>query len=179
MSIEQSNITKEWELYMYLLRCAIRGEKLDTKELVKYQEIESKAMREKAGRNGQTFLLENYINEYARYRKEEDIPEPRGLRQVIYEYEKYKCIRNVLALAKEHNLPFVVFKGCVLADLYPQYIQRRSSDTDIFIRYEYRQQAIDMLVEAGYVINEQDSKNEVCVLEYRRFPHKIELHSCL
>ena len=179
MSIEQSNITKEWELYMYLLRCAIRGEQLNTEELEKFQKIESSKMREKASKSGQLFLLEVYINEYAKYRKEDNIPKSRGLKQVIYEYEKYKCIRNVLVLAEEHKLPFIIFKGCVLADLYPQYIQRSSCDTDIFIEHEYRQQAIDMLVEAGYIINEEHSKNEVCVLKYSKYPHTIELHSCL
>lgn len=179
MSEEQSSTMKQWELYMYLLRCAIRGEKLDTEELAKYQEIESERIREKARRSGQSFLLDANIYEYAVYRKEENIPEKIGVSKVVYEYEKYKCIRNVLTLAKEHNLPFVIFKGCVLADLYPQYIQRSSCDTDIFIEHEYRQQAIDMLVNAGYVINEEKSKNEVCVLQYNKFPHAIELHSCL
>ncbi len=179
MSVEQSNITKEWELYMYLLRCAIRGEKLEKEQLEKYLEIESARIREKAKKSGQLFLMDTYINEYAVYRKEEKIPEKIGISRAIYEYEKYKCIRKVLTLAEENHLPFVIFKGCVLADLYPQYIQRSSCDTDIFVCHEYRQKSIDVLVNAGYVINEEHSKNEVCVLQYSKAPHTIELHSCL
>ena len=179
MSEERSNITKEWELYMYLLRCAIKEEQLEEQTLAKYQDIESKQIRERAKRNGQLFLLDANIYEYAVYRKEENIAQKMGINKVIYEYEKYKCIRNVLALAKENKLPFVIFKGCVLADLYPQYVQRSSCDTDIFVNYEYREKAIEVLVNAGYVINEEHSKNEVCVLQYSKFPHAIELHSCL
>ena len=179
MLVEQSNITKEWELYMYLLRCAIRGENLNTEAFAKYKEIESEKICEKARRSGQLFLLEENIREFATYRKEENLPEKSDFRKIVCEYEKYKCIRNVLTLAKKHEIPFVIFKGCVLADLYPQYIQRNSCDTDIFVYPEFRQQAIDMLVNAGYVINEEHSKNEVCVLKYNKFPHTIELHSCL
>lgn len=179
MSVEQSNITKEWELYMYLLRCAIRGEKLEGEKLAKYQEIESEKIREKAKRSKQLFLLATNINEYAIYRKEANVQVNRHIEKVVIEYEKYKCIRMVLDLAKENEIPFVIFKGCVLADLYPQYIQRNSCDTDIFVYPEFRQQAIDMLVNTGYVIDEDHSKNEVCVLKYNKFPHTIELHSCL
>lgn len=179
MSVEHSNITKEWELYMYLLRCAIRGEKLETSKFEKYQGIESEQIRKKAEDSGQDFLLDANIHEYAVYRKEENIPEKIGLEQVVFEYERYKCIRNVLALAKENNIPFVIFKGCVLADLYPQYVQRKSCDTDIYVSHEYRQQAIEMLQNAGYIINEAHSKNEVCVMMYKKYPHTIELHSCL
>lgn len=179
MSVEQSNITKEWELYMYLLRCAIRGEKTDPEVLGRYQEIESKTIRERAAKGGQMALLAHNINEFARFRQEEDIPPDRSLASVVYEYEKYKCIRQVLSLAEQKGIPFIIFKGCVLAGLYPQYIQRSSCDTDIFVYDTYRQQAIDMLVEAGYVINEEHSKEQVCVLKYSSFPHTIELHTCL
>lgn len=179
MSVKQSNITKEWELYMYLLRCAIRGEKTDTEVLGKYQDIESRTLRERARQGGQMALLATNINEFARFRKEEDIPPDRSLASVVYEYEKYKCIRRVLSLAGQKGIPFIIFKGCVLAGLYPQYIQRSSCDTDIFVYDVYRQQAIDMLVEAGYVINEEHSKEQVCVLRYSSFPHTIELHTCL
>lgn len=179
MAEERSNITKEWELYMYLLRCAIKKERLEEQTLAKYQDIESSKIRERAKKSGQLFLLDTNIYDYAVYRKEENIAQKIGINQVVYQYERYKCIRKVLALAKENKLPFVIFKGCVLADLYPQYVQRSSCDTDIFVNHEYRQKAIEVLVDAGYIINEEHSKNEVCVLQYSKFPHTIELHSCL
>ena len=124
-------------------------------------------------------LLAANINEFARFRGEEDIPPDKSLRSVVNEYEKYKCIRRVLSLAERKGIPFILFKGCVLAGLYPAYIQRSSCDTDIFVYDSYRQQAIDMLVDAGYVINEEHSKEQVCVLTYSKFPHTIELHTCL
>lgn len=179
MSEEQSNITKEWELYMYLLRCAIRGEQIDNGVLEKYRDIESEVIRERARQGGQMALLSANINKFACFRKEENIPPEKNLASVVYEYEKYKCIRSVISLAEQKGIPFVIFKGCVLAGLYPQYIQRSSCDTDIFVYRSYRQQAIDMLVGEGYVINEEHSKEQVCVLKYNSFPHTIELHTCL
>ena len=143
MAEEQSSITREWELYMYLLRCAIKRERLEEEILAKYHDIDSNKIRERAQRSGQLFLLDANIYDYAVYRKEENIVPKMGINRVVYEYEKYKCIRNVLTLAKENNLPFIIFKGCVLAGLYPQYIQRSSCDTDIFVNHEYRQKAID------------------------------------
>lgn len=179
MALEQSNITKEWELYMYLLRCAIRGEQVEESRLEPFREIDSEVIRKKAAAGGQDFLLESYIDKYVSYCTGECVQPKRDIRRAVYEYEKYKCIRNVLALAKEHNIPFILFKGCILADLYPQYIQRNSCDTDILVYPEYKEQAVDMLVAAGYVINKEHSKEEVCVLKYSKFPHTIELHTCL
>lgn len=139
MLVEQSNITKEWELYMYLLRCAIRGENPNTEAFAKYKEIESEKICEKARRSGQLFLLEENIREFATYRKEENLPEKSDFRKIVCEYEKYKCIRNVLTLAKKHEIPFVIFKAVYLPIYIPNifreilvipiYLFIRSSDS--------------------------------------------------
>ena len=178
ISEQSDDITKEWKLYMYLLRCAIRGEKVNKEVFKQYEGIKCSKLVKRAKENGQSFLLNEVINEYVVYCGEE-IKDTQNLQYTIYEYEKYKCIRNVIKQAKDNNIPFVIFKGCVLADLYPNYIQRSSCDTDIYVDKEYRQQSIDMLVNCGYVINEEKSKGEVCVLKYDKFPHVIELHTCL
>lgn len=179
MSIEQSNdITEEWRLYMYLLRCAIREEALDEETLGKYRSVESGRLRKRASENAQTFLMGKMIDAYAQF-CEEETQKSNYLARTVYEYEKYKCIRNVLALAKENQVPFVIFKGCVLANLYPQYVQRSSSDTDIFVERAYKKQAVDLIVSAGYTIDEEHSKNEVCVLRSQSGVHTIELHTCL
>lgn len=175
----EGNITKEWELYMLLLRCAIRGEKLQKEHAEQFFEIESDRIIKRAGENGQLFLLENYIEEYARFRGEDTKPRHNDIGRVIYEGERYKCIRKVVSLAKENNITFVLFKGCVLADLYPQYMQRTSCDTDIFVYEEDKQKALKLLTDAGYDIIDESSKDKVTVLEYEKAHHVIELHTCL
>lgn len=180
MSNQGNNTISEWKLYMYLLRCAIRGEKLQPEVLEQYKDIESSVIRECSRNNNQTFLMDIPIDEYARFRGEEvnnNIKEKKI--KAAYMMGQYKCIRDVLELAKKNNIQLIMFKGCVLADLYPQYSLRSSCDSDIFVYREYRQAAIDMLLNMGYVINEEHSKNEVCVLQYTKFPHTIELHTCL
>lgn len=179
MLIEQSNAFIEWKLYMYLLRCAIRGEKLENKVLEQYKEIDSKRIRERSVKNGQGFMLDEYISEYAKYRQDEECERKNSIGSVVIRYEKFKYIRNVLERAKEENILMVVFKGCVLADLYPQYIQRDSCDTDIFVYYEDKQRAIDMLLSMNYKIVEEHSKEEVTVFKHVNQIHVIELHTCI
>ncbi len=179
MSEFQKDIAAEWKLYMFLLRCAIRGEKLDVSKLCEYEKIDSNKLIERAKINKQFMLLQSYIYEYARYHGQEIKKPGNDIGQIVYEYEKYKCIRNVLDLAKQNNIPFIVFKGCVLSNLYPQYIQRKSSDTDIFVYEEYNEKAIQMLLNEGYVINEQHTKDGVTVFVHSSKPHILELHTCL
>lgn len=179
MSELRGNIESEWKLYMYLLRCAIHGEKIDTTKLEEYSDIDCNKLLERAKMNNQAMLLQDYIYEYALYRNQQFEKPINNVAKVIYEYEKYKCIRNVLDLASKNKLSFVIFKGCVLSDLYPQYIQRNSSDTDIFVYKEYNEQAIKMLLDEGYVIEEEHTKDGVTVFVHGSKPHVIELHTCL
>lgn len=177
MTVEH-NITDEWRLYMYLLRCAIRGEELDEKVLEEYKNVDSISLRERANQNKQGFLMCSVIDRYCEFLKEE-VPANNNRMLAMRALGQYKCLRDVLELAKQKNIQLILFKGCVLAGLYPQYALRNSCDTDIFVYKKDRQQAIAMLVGAGYVINEEHSKNEVCVLVNSKFPHVIELHTCL
>lgn len=179
MSEIKGDITAEWKLYMYLLKCAMRAEKLDENKLGEFDRVDYNELVSRAKRNKQTMLLQNYIYEYAVFSNQEMSKPKNNIAYVVYEYEKYKCVRNVLELAQKNEIPFIVFKGCVLADLYPQYIQRKSSDTDIFVYEEYNEKAIKMLLDEGYVINEQHTKDGVTVFVHSQRPHILELHTCL
>ncbi|MBQ5849826.1 MAG: hypothetical protein IIW54_03265 [Lachnospiraceae bacterium] len=66
MTVEH-NITDEWRLYMYLLRCAIRGEELDEKVLEEYKNVDSISLRERANQNKQGFLMCSVIDRYCEF----------------------------------------------------------------------------------------------------------------
>ena len=84
-----------------------------------------------------------------------------------------------MTLSQKEGLHFVIFKGCVLADLYPQYAERISSDSDIYIDKEEKERALSLLYAYGYEKNEEHSKEEVTVLVHKERFHTIELHTCL
>lgn len=178
MKEEQTEATQKWKLYLYLMKCAIRNEKLQPDVVEPYGNM-YEVMVAEACKDGQQFLMSDVLEQYAILCKETDKIYKIPLREVILEYEKYKSIRNVLHNAEEAGIPLVVFKGCVLADLYPKYIWRQSCDTDLYVDKPYQKQALNMLLDMGYVINEKHCKNEVTVLTYPENDHMIELHTCL
>lgn len=174
------NISDEWKLYLYMVRCAIYGKDLDKEIILTFQTISTTQLVDRARVNGQRMLLSKYLQQYTSI-VGDDWQEDSKYRmiQIFKEYDKYRCMRDLLQLSKEKNLHLVLFKGCVLADLYPQYAERISSDTDIYIDIEEKEQVLSMLYQYGYVKNEEHSKEEVTVLEHRERFHVIELHTCL
>lgn len=181
--IEEQNtdVTKEWKMYMHFLRCAIRKEELDVTLLQELKDIESEVIWKKAVTNSQAMLLEDNIRKYSKFRNEEEFIHNRPLGYIIECYEVYKYMRIVFDKARERGLTFVTFKGCVLANLYPNYIERSSCDTDIFVYREEKEQALELLKELDYEINTEKSNAEVTVLKVEKelFMHTIELHTCL
>lgn len=179
---EQGNsITEEWKLYMYLLRCAIRGNEPDESVVKGFSGISSQMLWDMARNNNQVMLMEDYIRKYSKYINEEKFEHNKPLEFVIICYEIYKCIRRVVEAAKERGLTFVLFKGCILSNLYPNYIERSSCDTDIFVYREEKEQALNLLHELGYTELAEKSNPEVTALKYERgrVSHVIELHTCL
>lgn len=87
---------------------------------------------------------------------------------------QYVQLRNVLAATDGQLLVF--FKGPVLADLYPQYLERSSCDTDIWVPEEQYSKTEQSLFDLGYVKNQEESKPEVGVYYLAKYQHTIELH---
>ena len=174
------NICDEWKIYLYMLRCAIYGTHLELEKLADFQKVAVAQLADRANRNGQRVLLSRYLLEYAQYIGE-DWEEPSGYKTftILKEYDKYKCLRDLMELSREQGLHFVIFKGCVLANLYPQYAERTSCDSDIYIEKEEKEQALRLLYAYGYEKNEEHSKCEVTVLMHKKRYHTIELHTCL
>ena len=163
------NICDEWKIYLYMLRCAIYGTHLEPEKLADFQKVAVAQLADRANRNGQRVLLSRYLLEYAQYIGEE-WEEPSGYKTfiILKEYDKYKCLRDLMELSREQGLHFVIFKGCVLANLYPQYAERTSCDSDIYIEKEEQEQALRLLYTYGYEKNEEHSKGEVTVLMHKK-----------
>lgn len=176
----QNNISDEWKIYLYMLKCAIYGTHLESEKIAGFQKVTVKQLADRANRNSQRVLLSRYLLEYAQL-VGEDWEEPAGYKTftVLKEYEKYRCLRDIITLSKKEGLHFVIFKGCILADLYPQYAERISCDSDIYIDKEEKEQALKLLYTYGYEKNEEHSKEEVTVLVHKERFHTIELHTCL
>lgn len=172
-------ITEEWKLYMYLLRCAIRGEKEQSETLEQYKEIDAQKLIEKAIKSDQLLLLLSHIAAFETYQKKEPVNYKISIKATVAQYQKYECIRKVLEQMKQQQIQIIVFKGCVLADLYPEYIKRTSCDTDLLVDKENREAAEKVLELLGYQKNEEKSNSEVQVYRLENPEHNIELHTCL
>ena len=100
-----------------------------------------------------------------------------GFRQLASTQE----VRHVLEAAKKQGLFPVLFKGLILAALYPEPSMRYSSDADMFIPEEQRPAMEELLVSLGYTKIPEASKEHVPVYrinsENRRLT--IDLHDCL
>lgn len=86
-----------------------------------------------------------------------------ALRFMVNELEKYKRLKSLLQEAERKNLKFIVFKGCVLADLYPQYVNRTMCDADIFVYERDKAEAVQLFEKLGYKKDEESSKEQVYV----------------
>ncbi len=76
--------------------------------------------------------------------------------------ERLKILES---LAKEKDIEFCVFKGCVLADLFPKGTYRVSNDTDLFVDRENGEKLEKLLMECGYQYCPQNSSNQVAAYE--------------
>ncbi|MHB8128933.1 MAG: nucleotidyltransferase domain-containing protein [Mobilitalea sp.] len=98
---------------------------------------------------------------------------------MLHEFEKYRSLREILYLAKKQHITFIIFKGCVLANLYPKYSSRASGDTDILIYERDRWKAIKLLESLGFRKDEETSKELVYSYILDKIQYKIELHFSL
>ncbi len=104
----------------------------------------------------------------------------RNVQAIMFrELKQNHAIRTIVDEAKKGGLQLVFFKGIVLADLYPQYAERISSDSDILVSDADRPATESLLVQLGYEKDEEESKNMVQVYYNKDFEHMVELHTRL
>lgn len=178
--MEQIVLDNELVVYMYLLRCSLSKRLVEQEAICKYGKVDVAKLVERSLNNNQRLLLEDAIKQYAEYTNQNMTSTyESALRFILIQYEKYKAIRCVVDEARNKGIRLVIFKGCVLADLYPDYIKRVSSDTDIFVYEEDNCEACELLVGLGYDRIEAHSNAGVTVFYNDKKEHTIELHTCL
>lgn len=96
----------------------------------------------------------------------------------IAETGKKNILKEIVRIAREEDIPVLLFKGVVLSSLYPEPSMRFSSDTDMYIDEEYRSRMADIFIRQGYIFDEEES-NENVVKYCLPKRHYIELHSKL
>ena len=70
----------------------------------------------------------------------------------VYRYEQTKySFENIQILLKRAEIPYVPLKGAVIHKLYPSPWLRTSCDIDILIRKEDTDRAIEILIQNGYL----------------------------
>ncbi len=102
--------------------------------------------------------------------------------KVFLEYRKFALVKQLITSAKERNLPLIFFKGYILADLYPSFTMRTSSDTDLLVAPENFARACSLLEELQYIHLSHLDTHNVSTYVYReegQTLHKIELHTSL
>lgn len=96
----------------------------------------------------------------------------------VMEYKKKYILKRILAEATKYKVSLIVFKGPVLANIYPNYALRSSSDTDILIQESEKDTIFAILESLGYqpVL---DSEENVYSFSNAVYFHNIELHTTL
>ncbi|HWT76034.1 MAG TPA: nucleotidyltransferase family protein [Mobilitalea sp.] len=102
-----------------------------------------------------------------------------ALGYMLAESRKYMVLRQILQLAKEEDITFILFKGCVLADMYPNYLSRITSDTDIFVYERDKKKAVRIFENMGFRKSTISSKDSVYKYILDSIFYKVELHFSL
>jgi len=89
----------------------------------------------------------------------------------------YNELKTLIEKFHSAGIPMLVFKGIVMAVLYPDPAQRISSDADVLIRHEDYSRANELLAANGYVLDEKNEKAHV--KPYSNDKLAIDLHSKL
>jgi hypothetical protein len=101
-----------------------------------------------------------------------------ALSYMLSEVNKYMILNKILSIAKEQNITLILLKGCILADLYPNYLTRISCDTDILV-YERDKESVTRLLESLGFRKSCFSKGSVFNYILDSAHYEIELHFSL
>ncbi len=88
-------------------------------------------------------------------------------------------LKKIYQLLEKEEIHPIVFKGISLASLYVEPFLRQSSDDDILIPEKDMEKAKIVILQEGYQLVEEDTKEKVWVYYQFATNHKIEVHCCL
>lgn len=163
--------------FLQLVKCSIYGEK---PSLPESNNIDWKVIQQCAAHSQLLGIMQTTIEGL-----EAEIGEERFLlwkNTVIHQGAKqfiaYMELGKVLQEAKKRNITMVLFKGAIVAQLYPDFLLRNSSDVDIYVNPKEHKAAMQLLEELQFLYEENSSKEKVPVY-FKPNVLVIELHSCL
>lgn len=176
MELLRESMETKIESFLHLIDYALHGGERKSLDYINLTINDAYSM---AKQNTLTPILYNAVAEiYSSTVNQDVLQHWRGdttyyaLRQTYMYHE----IKRIIEEAEKRMITLVFFKGCILADLYPQYSLRISSDTDIYVSRDQVRQADKLLEDLGYEQQEQGSKDVVPVYYCAKTRHKIELH---
>lgn len=101
---------------------------------------------------------------------------------VFLEYRKLALVKNLIQRADERRLSLTFFKGYLLANLYPDFTLRNSSDTDVLIDASQLTGIRSLLEELNYSHQSCSDTENVYTYVYEESGvpvHKLEVHTAL
>jgi hypothetical protein len=169
----------EYEVFLNLLKRAITFEESD---IIYKQDFNWNQVFQIACRNKIAPLL---FDQFALISKQQAIDnslfqkwKESTLHCALKEYRKYYALQILLEIAREQDIMLTIFKGPILAGLYPNYALRPSSDTDILIREEDKDTLFLLLEQLEYERKINSEKN-VYTYVNQKIGHILELHTTL
>ncbi len=167
---------EQMDTWLTIIGKAVNGKKLDNIDRINWNEFFNICLNN----NVTSFVYSAINNSENRNCVPETVLEQWRLsaqysmkRQVM----AYMQLRKVVSALKNQTIVF--FKGIVLANLYPNYLERSSCDSDIWVPEEQYSKTEQVLFDLGYVKDEENSKPEVGVYSQSKSGHTIELHKRL
>ncbi|SES12677.1 Uncharacterised nucleotidyltransferase [Butyrivibrio fibrisolvens] len=147
-------------------------------------EIDFETLKKMIQENSLSAFLYKPLKEYNDQKKtiQDEVMSDYGsyIQAVMFrELSKNYGIKKLCTEAESRGIRLVFFKGIILADLYPQYAERTSADSDILVSEEQKEAAEQLLIESGYEKNLEHSKIHVQVYYNEKLSHTVELHTRL
>lgn len=148
------------------------------------EDLDYNNLKRMIGDNSLSAFLYKPLKEYNDHNKfiAEEVMADYGsfVRTIMFrELTKNHGIKTICNEAEKRGIRLTFFKGLLLADLYPQYAERTSADSDILVSEEQKEEAEKILTDCGYVKNEEHSKIHVQVYVNEALNHVVELHTRL
>ncbi len=174
-------INRNIQFFLKLVRCAMYADYSTFSG--ENKEDEWKAAFQMAITNQMQALLGYYVNGLAERNivsgQTASVWKQTSFTCMMREGTKYVWLRRILAEAEKQDVLCVLFKGCILADLYPQYLMRSSCDTDIFVHRKDGVAIEKILLNLGFIKWVEKSKENVPVYVLPKEKYMIEIHFSL
>jgi len=171
------------DLLFALIRCAVHGDEPDKDALASLNEAEWLELFNMASKKRITAVLYPVLEKCGTFNDAIANMHENWKRAaksaVLRQMEITRAVYRISAESFKRSVTPVFIKGPVIADLYPHYSQRRSSDIDILVTDGEKEAAVQMLENMGYEQSQANSKNHVQVFSSVNPASVIELHTRL